>query len=469
MTIRLLEMSFTFRAGDNPQQFDASAYASGTFIRYQGYDDDGDVMGKAILFVQEVLAERGEEFPGALVDCIGCGCEDKDYRAWVKDQKGKIVYHLCECAAADCKVKVKMKEPKWKGCAVIHVDVRTVLTQEEVQEIKWAALPAVLLEELKRAHRKATRLDVAVPAEERSAAAGGDDARGPRGDLEDELEKLSKRISSTGNKDTAVQGRLSALRDKLSKHRRDERGENAGGSRPAPVVPPAKRVKLNEIIQLRAEAVHNPGRSSSSRGEALDVEEVKAEGDDDDTKAFRRQVIKALGGKSVGAGADDSSSGEDEGGLMDRSRHVNLIKTWKSRPGQLTLKTLGRMQDTLGVHQLPHQNTSDAAAPIATAYVHQVMRTQFPGDKMTLRNWRELLTLSQVMDLCLAGKVESGLDMVAQRIKAIERSLVDGSWNQARWMELIPTGDALLASRVEAKAAHRAEAEERRRAAPPAR
>jgi len=147
---------------------------------------------------------------------------------------------------------------------------------------------------------------------------------------------------------------------------------------------------------------------------------------------------------------------------MDRSRHVNLIKTWKSRPGQLTLKTLGRMQDTLGVHQLPHQTASDAGAPIATAYVHQVMRTQFPGDKMTLRNWRELLTLSQVMDLCLSGKVDSGLDMVAQRMKAIERSLVDGNWNQARWMELIPTGDALLASRMESKAAQRAEQEERR-------
>ena len=467
MTIRLLEMSFTFRAGDNPQQFDASAYASGTFIRYQGYDDEGDVMGKAILVVQEVLAERGEEFPGALVDCVACGCEDKDYRAWVKDQKGKIVYHLCECAASDCKVKVKMKEPKWKGCAVIHVDVRTALTLEEVQAIKWAAIPAVLLEELKRAQRKATRLDLpGSPVE----VSGSGDARGPRGDLEDELEKLSKRISSSsGQSNAAIQGRLSALRDKLSKHRGDGRGEIAGGSRPAPVVPPAKRVKLNDIIQSRAEAVNNQGRSSSSRGEAMEVDEVKTEGDEGEIKAFRKQIVKALGLKSVGAVADDSSSGEDEGGLMDRSRHVNLIKTWKSRPGQLTLKTLGRMQDTLGVHQLPHQNTSDAGAPIATAYVHQVMRTQFPGDKMTLRNWRELLTLSQVMDLCLAGKVESGLDMVAQRIKAIERSLVDGSWNQARWMELIPTGDALLASRVETKAAHRAEAEERRRVAPPTR
>ena len=55
------------------------------------------------------------------------------------------------------------------------------------------------------------------------------------------------------------------------------------------------------------------------------------------------------------------------------------------------------------------------------------MRTQFPGDLMTLRNWRELLTLSQVMDLYLSGKVASELDMVAQRLKAIERSLVDGS------------------------------------------
>ena len=147
---------------------------------------------------------------------------------------------------------------------------------------------------------------------------------------------------------------------------------------------------------------------------------------------------------------------------MVRSLHVNLIKTWKSRPGQLTMQTVGRMQIALGVHQLPHPSISDADAPIATVYVPQVMRTQLPGDKMTLQNWRELLTLSQVMGLCLSGEVGSRMDMGVRRMRAIEWSLVDRRGNQVRWTELIPTGDTLLSSRMELKAAHRAEQEERR-------
>ena len=449
-------MSFTFRAGDNPDQFDASPYTSGSFIRYVCYDEDGDGMGKGLIYVQEVLAERGEEFAGVLVDGINCGVEDKDNRAWMKEQKGKIVYHLCECAAGDCKVKVKLTEPKMKGATVIHVDVRTALTQEEVAATKWAAIPATLQEELKRAKRKATRLDGGEREPAKGVAGRAEELKAHRGDLEEELEKLSKRISGSSNKDPAVQERLNALRDRLGKHRKDGVSGAKGDEAPA-----AKRVRLSEIIKSRSDAVHQPSRASGS----CEDDDLKEETtDQNDVKACRKQIIKALGGKAGGDGANDSSLEEEEGGLMDRSRHVNLIRTWKSRPGQLTLKTLSRMQDTLGVHQLPHHNTSDVGAPIATAYVHQVMRTQFPGEKMTLRNWRELLTLSQTMDLCLAGKVESGMDMMAQRIKAIERSLVDGSWNQARWMELIPTGDALLASRSEAKAAHRAEAEERRRA-----
>ena len=83
MTIRLLEMSFTFRAADNPVQFDASPYISGTFVCYVRYDDEGDDMGKGVFYVQEVLAERGEEFAGVLVDGINCGVEDKDNRAAV--------------------------------------------------------------------------------------------------------------------------------------------------------------------------------------------------------------------------------------------------------------------------------------------------------------------------------------------------------------------------------------------------
>ena len=41
---------------------------------------------------------------------------------------------------------------------------------------------------------------------------------------------------------------------------------------------------------------------------------------------------------------------------------------------------------------------------------------------------------------------------MAQRLKAIEKAVADRSWEMARWLELIPTGDALLAPRSEALA-----------------
>ena len=461
MTIGLLVMSFTFRATKNPDLVFASPYTSGTFVCYVGYDDEGHYMGKGVFYVQGVSVERGEEFGGVLVDGINCGVEDKDNRAWMKDLKGKIVYHLCECSAGDCKVLVKLREPKMNGSTVIHVDVRIAWSQEDVTAIKWAAIPSAMpsvaiLAQLKSAKRKATRLDEGERVPARDVAGGADELKARRGEIEEELEKLSERISGSNNKNPAVQERLNASRDRLGKHSKDGISGAKGEDAPA-----AKRVRLSEIFKSRSDAVNKPRRSSGSREEEVDSVNVKEETDQNEVKAFRKQIIKALGGKSGGDGVDESSSGEEEGGLMDRSRQENLIRTWKSRPGQLTLETWSRMQDILGVHQPPHHETSDVDVPLATACVHLVMRTPFPGERMTLRNWQELLALSQVMDLCLAEKVKSGLDMMAQWIKAIERSLVDGSWNQARWMESIPIGNVFLASRLEAKAAHRAVVEER--------
>ena len=38
-------------------------------------------MGKSILYVQDVLAERSEEFPGALLEGVQCGSDVADYEA----------------------------------------------------------------------------------------------------------------------------------------------------------------------------------------------------------------------------------------------------------------------------------------------------------------------------------------------------------------------------------------------------
>eukprot|EP00973_Karenia_brevis_P073877 10270897-Karenia_brevis.AAC.1 len=80
---------------------------------------------------------------------------------------------------------------------------------------------------------------------------------------------------------------------------------------------------------------------------------------------------------------------------------------------------------------------------------------------MGLRNSREALTLSAIIDALLRGNPAGALDIVAQRLKALERSIVDGNWQTARWMELIPTGEAQLSMQEETLKAQRLEKAER--------
>ena len=100
-------------------------------------------------------------------------------------------------------------------------------------------------------------------------------------------------------------------------------------------------------------------------------------------------------------------------------------------------------------------------SPIATVYVTSVMFTQLGREKMGLRNSREALTLAYAMDALLRGEPSAAMDILAQRLKALERSIVDSNWNVARWMELIPTGEAQLSSQEETQRAQKIESAER--------
>ena len=51
------------------------------------------------------------------------------------------------------------------------------------------------------------------------------------------------------------------------------------------------------------------------------------------------------------------------------------------------------------------------------------------------------------IDLLLGGHVLHGLDVLFQRFKALELAAGQGSWSQARWLELTSTSDVSLWSR----------------------
>ena len=72
-------------------------------------------------------------------------------------------------------------------------------------------------------------------------------------------------------------------------------------------------------------------------------------------------------------------------------------------------------------------------------YLNQVLLTHPPPQKMGVRNLREIQTLQLAMDCLLNGDLGMVGDVLMQRFKAIEGSMVDGGWELSRHMELIPS------------------------------
>ena len=86
---------------------------------------------------------------------------------------------------------------------------------------------------------------------------------------------------------------------------------------------------------------------------------------------------------------------------------------------------------------------------IVTPYLLTSFFAVHPPRDLGVRTERELRTLAMAMGCALRGNTAGCLDVLGQRSKAIERAVVDGHWDTARWMELIPTGESVLVPRQE--------------------
>ena len=60
------------------------------------------------------------------------------------------------------------------------------------------------------------------------------------------------------------------------------------------------------------------------------------------------------------------------------------------------------------------------------------------GSSMNLRTQREMRTLAEALDAILAGDLAGAGDLLMQRFRALEMATVDGNWDMARHLELIP-------------------------------
>eukprot|EP00971_Amphidinium_carterae_P016787 331311-Amphidinium_carterae.1 len=96
---------------------------------------------------------------------------------------------------------------------------------------------------------------------------------------------------------------------------------------------------------------------------------------------------------------------------------------------------LGRMKSST-----PGAVDTGEAPVVANLYVQTSMIRRHPIIAENVRSFKELLTLGMVMDYMSKGELGRAADMVAQRFAAVELATIQKSWDQARWIELIPPG-----------------------------
>eukprot|EP00971_Amphidinium_carterae_P069620 1377830-Amphidinium_carterae.1 len=79
----------------------------------------------------------------------------------------------------------------------------------------------------------------------------------------------------------------------------------------------------------------------------------------------------------------------------------------------------------------------DPLAPIVTTYLTTALMPSM-GESLGLRSSRELLTIARSVDSLLRGDTVGAVECLLQRFKAVELSALEGSWVNARHLEVIP-------------------------------
>ena len=99
--------------------------------------------------------------------------------------------------------------------------------------------------------------------------------------------------------------------------------------------------------------------------------------------------------------------------------------------------------------------------PRVLPYLETVFYQRCGKDAVGLRTSREMRTIAESIDALMEGDVLRAGDLLIQRFKALETSVIDGTWTRARHHELIPEEGVGLASAAERQAISRLELQRR--------
>ena len=118
------------------------------------------------------------------------------------------------------------------------------------------------------------------------------------------------------------------------------------------------------------------------------------------------------------------------------NRRMLLRRMAAEQEGKLTMMSLANYRELLEASQL--EAPEDELSPMMIRYFISVWLQHHPIKEIGIEAYRELRTYAEAIDGLLAGKSVRVLDLLMQQFKARTLSLVDGNWNTAKWLQLIP-------------------------------
>ena len=129
----------------------------------------------------------------------------------------------------------------------------------------------------------------------------------------------------------------------------------------------------------------------------------------------------------------------------DRGGKTKLLQYHQRHPGKLARQMLELMEKEVRDESDIAERRSKRKMPVVGKAFHRVLLRSHPY--MGKRNQQELLTLLTTLDHLAGGRWQKAADIIAQRVKALEKHMQDDpTFAQARFLELVDADSTSLVS-----------------------
>ncbi|CAE6967009.1 unnamed protein product [Symbiodinium sp. CCMP2592] len=424
-------------ASADPEAWASASLQAGDYIEYWAYDTSHTRQGTVVARVDNVTEKTAK---GQWTEIAILAASDDHLLWWLdhgagRDENWEYELHVCKAQSRQCRQSKRGRGHDF------HTDKYRVLTLGDLADrrpdwIRKSKCKKYIDEEV-------ARMQAPPPLGKDPAKAGG--AAG----LTFEEGKLP--APDPSHDDEALKG-LGELEKELGEtpRRRKKRAQNDphGGEHG-----PLKREGRDEHLKKKKKRKKDPGHGRAQSAPA------KAENKKDEPPRWVKDRLLLADRGPFGSGhrvdygksLEISSGSSDEAQLFrdgpssgnGTSLQLQLQEYALKRPGRLAARLLQRMQSLVGKEGGPISNMTYAnkTPPVAMNFVLTVLAPR----QMPVRTLREMKTLAAALDQIAAGRSHSAADLLAQRLKALELSQTDSTWNRAQFIELVePEGPALL-------------------------